>query len=84
MAEYRVKYEIDVAARSAAQAARIAWALIGGQATDPAALPPVLEVQRSDQPQSTPQLIELTGDGRWPLARQSLRMGLRRLVGRYF
>lgn len=65
MAEYRVYYEIDVAARSPAQAARIAWSLIDGQVTDPAALPPVLEVRRSDQSQSTPQLIELTGDGRW-------------------
>ncbi len=64
MAEYRVKYEIDVAARSAAQAARIAWDLICGHTTDPAALPPVLEVQRSDDPQSTSCLIELTHDGR--------------------
>lgn len=64
MAEYRVKYEINVAAESPTQAARVAWDLIRGQAADPAALPPVFEVQRTDQPHSTSHLIELTRDGR--------------------
>ncbi len=63
MAEYCVKYEIDVAARSPRQAARIAWDLICGQAADRAALPPVLAVERAGARKANVELFELTRGG---------------------
>ena len=59
MPEFRVTYEIDVAAADERDAAAQAWRLMRGQYFDPAALTPILLVCPLARPDVQPVVIEL-------------------------